>query len=288
MATHTSFQHDAHCPEISPLDCADPDFDTTPHIHDQGLTLTRLNTDVGLGLGRGWQARVSVPFDVKFMSIEYRDMQDRPYEPEYGNIHHRNERLSGFGDGRFQFYYLKSVSDEWTIGGGFGTMLPLGRTEENPYTLTLKSLEHQHVQMGAGTWDPVFSITAVRMGHRWGAQINASGRLPLMENSHGFRSSPTAQVEVGPSYRLTAKWTLTAGALGVHEWPAEWDGEPDPMTGRTAILASTSVIHRFNPTVALMTQVSSTIAQWSKEVLIQQFFIGSVGVTVTPARKNSD
>jgi hypothetical protein len=215
-------------------------------------------------------------------------MQDRPYVPDYGNIHHRNERLIGFGDGKFQLNYLKSVSDEWTIGGGFGTMLPLGRTEENPYQLTRQSQEHQHVQMGTGTWDPIFSATAVWMGHQWGMQANAGGRLPLYENSRGFRSSPSVQLEVGPSYRLTSKWMLTAGALGIHEWPAEWDGETDIKTGRTAILASTSVIHRFNPTVALMTQVSSTIAQWSKEVLIQQFFIGSVGVTVTPARKKSN
>ena len=276
------FQHDAHCPEISPIDCAQPDFDTTPHIHDQGMTLTRVNTDIGVGLSKNWQVRTSLPFDVKFMTIEYWDKQGNPYVPDYGNIHHRNETLIGFGDGKLEFKYLKKKTDEWTVGGGLGSMLPLGRTEENPYKLAEQSQEHQHVQMGAGTWDPVMSFTAVWMGQTWGVQINTEGRLPLYENSYGFKTSPSIQLEVGPSYRVSTKWMLTAGILSTREGVAYWDGKPDIKTGRTAILVSGASIYRFNPSVAFMLQMSSTVAQWSKETLIQQFLVGSAGVTWTP------
>jgi hypothetical protein len=287
MGTHTSFQHDAHCPEISPVDCENPDFDPTPHIHDQGMTLTRLNTNIGVGLNKGWQARLSLPLDVKLMTIKYSDKQGNTYVPDYGNIHHRNETLIGLSDGKLEFKYLKKTSEQWTFGGGIGSMLPLGKTEENPYKLTKQSKEHQHIQMGAGTWDPVLSFTSVWMDHTWGVQINAGGRLPLYENSNGFKTSPSAQVEIGPSYRLSAKWMLTAGILGTHEWVAYWDGEPDPKTGRTALLVSGAGIYRFNPSVALMMQMSSTVAQWSKETLIQQFLIGSAGVTWTPNKNKS-
>ncbi|MGB0637704.1 MAG: hypothetical protein ACPGTU_00125 [Myxococcota bacterium] len=244
--------------------------------------MTRLHTNLGVGLDNGWQVRLAIPFDIKFMTIEYRDKQGNAYVPDYGNIHHRNETISGFGDGKLELKYLKQTSTQWTLGGGVGSMLPLGKTEENPYQLAKESKEHQHVQMGAGTWDPVLSFTAVWMDDTWGMQINADGRLPLYENSRGFKPSPSLQIEVGPSYRLSTKWMLTAGVLGTHEWIAYWDGEPDPKTGRTAILLSGSGIYRFNPSLAAMMQVSSTVAQWSTETLIQQFLIGSAGLTWTP------
>ncbi len=251
------------------------------------MTLTRLNTDIGVGLNNAWQARLSLPFDVKFMTIEYWDKHGRPYVPDYGNIHHRNETLVGLGDGKLEFRYLTKPNDDWTIGAGIGSMLPLGTTEENPYKLAAQSKMHQHMQMGSGTWDPVMSLNAVWMADTWGMQMNADGRLPLYENTHGFKTSPSVQMELGPSYRISTKWMVTGGVLGRHEWVARWDGEPDPKTGRTAILLSGTGIYRFNPSVAVMMQASSTVAQWSKETLIQQFFIGSVGVTWTPNKNKA-
>jgi hypothetical protein len=80
---------------------------------------------------------------------------------------------------------------------------------------------------------------------------------------------------------------LTAGLLGTREWVSYWDGDPDPKTGRTAILGSAAGIYRFNPSLAVMMQMSTTVAQWSEETLIQQFFIGSAGLTWTPNKNKS-
>ena len=98
--THIAFSHDAHCPEISPLVCADPDIEMLPHEHHQGVTMLRYQTTVSFGLGNGWQVMGMIPVDAKLLSIEYTTMDGQPYDPPYGDIHHRNETLFGLGDGR--------------------------------------------------------------------------------------------------------------------------------------------------------------------------------------------
>ena len=280
-----AFSHDAHCPEISPIHCADPDFEIIHHEHHQGIGLSRLQATVSFGLGQGWQAMAQLPFDVKFLTIEYTTPDGKPYDPPYGNIHHREETLVGPGDGRAELQRFRRVGDSWVLGGGIGSTIPMGRTEENPYALTKQGLTHQHIQMGGGTFDPVASLTAIGTGHQWGFVSNASGRLSLYENGYGFQPSPTVQVSAGPSYRVSAKLMATADLTFKHAWQATWDGEPDRMTGRTAVDFGSSVIYRFNPRVAVMGQGRTTLAQWSKEALLIQKFVGSVGVSFTPSGK---
>lgn len=284
-ATHMTFSHDAHCPEISPTLCADPDVEIVEHEHRQGIGLNRAQATVSIGFGQGWQTKLVLPFDVKPLTIEYATSDGAPYTPPYGNIHHRNETLIGLGDGRVELQRVVRTERGLVVGAGLGTMIPLGQIEENPYALSAEGRKHQHIQMGSGTADPVASLTAIHSSHRWGAIANASGRLPLYENRHGFKPSPILQANVGPSYRFTAKTMAIVDTSLKHSWQAEWDGEPDIMTGRTAVDLGLAVIHRFNPTLALMTQGRTTVAQWSKEALLLQRFIGTVGVSFTPAGK---
>ncbi len=51
--THTSFSHEAHCPEISPLDCADPSFEiegrvTLKQWSDEAQIIQRFVGTMGL------------------------------------------------------------------------------------------------------------------------------------------------------------------------------------------------------------------------------------------------
>ena len=216
--THIAFSHDAHCPEISPRVCADPDIEMLPHEHHQGVTMLRYQTTASVGLGGGWQVMGMIPVDAKLISIEYTTMDGEPYDPPYGDIHHRNETLFGLGDGRIEAQYFFRVADGWVLGGGLGATVPLGRTEENPYALAERSEKHQHMQMGSGTVDPAFSLSSAWTGAKWGGDahvqreharggespwLQAHARPPVQRRSdlhhqpelhHDSRSQPRARV----------------------------------------------------------------------------------------------
>jgi len=272
------------CPEISPLDCAE--LEIIDHEHRQTMLLMRLQPSLSVGLGRGWQAMLRVPYDTKVMGIEYTDLQGNPYDPPYGDIHHRNETLTGLGDSELELQYFWSPKNKWVLGGGLGSTLPFGRTEEDPYIRASRSLRHQHIQMGSGNFDPIMSITSVWSDHRWGFTAQSTGRLALSENNKEYRPSSSLQVTVGPTYRVTSKLMLTTNIGTQKDWQAEWAGDPDPMSGRTLFTVGGSVIQRFTPTLAIMGQMRATVFQRSIEDTIIQPIVGSVGVSVTPPEKN--
>jgi hypothetical protein len=258
-----------------------------PHEHHQGITMTRMQTSASLGLGSGWQVIGRLPIDAKFMSIDYTTPDGQPYTPPYGNIHHRNETLAGFGDAQLEIQHFTRSGESWVIGAGVGLTIPLGRTEENPYALTEQGESHQHMQMGSGTVAPIFSASALWMGHQWGGLISSNGRLPMAANSKGYRPSSSIQLSAGPSYRFTSKLMMTSSLSLTRESQAEWQGIPDPMSGSTVVMGGGAVIFRFTPMLASMVQVRTTIAHWSEKPQIRQNFIGSVGLSWTPGGKGS-
>ena len=280
--THIAFSHDAHCPEISPRVCADPDIEMLPHEHHQGVTMLRYQTTASFGLGGGWQVMGMIPVDAKLLSIEYTTMDGEPYDPPYGDIHHRNETLFGLGDGRVEAQYFFRAAEGWVLGGGLGATVPLGRTEKNPYALAARSEKHQHMQMGSGTVDPAFSLSSVWSGAKWGGSLTSSGSMPLMESRHGYMPTPILQVSGGPSYVINSSLITTAEVSLWREWQAKWDGVPDRMSGRTVLTAGGALIYRLNPSWATMVQGHSTLGQWSDAGLILQRFKGTIGVSWTP------
>jgi hypothetical protein len=275
--------HPAVCPEISPVHCAEagglPD-----HSHHQTMVLTRLNGLLAVGLGKGLQAKVELPLDLKRMSIEYLDHSGAPYTPPYAGNHHRNETLTGLGDGRVQLEVYTRLGESWVVGGGLGASVPTGRTEEDPYALAAQSLKHQHIQMGSGTVDPVGSLTAVYGGHQWGMTASMQGRMPVMHSAKDYKPVGSVSTSVGPTYQITSKLMLLGGAEVLWESQAYWGDRPDPMSGRTAIVGAGGAVYRFNPTVAVMGQARVTAAQWSVADQINQRFIGVAGVTITPQK----
>ncbi len=282
-ATQIFVTHDAVCPEISPVHCAEPGG-LPFHTHHQGMQLARLNGLVAVGLGKGLQVKGELPLDRKKMTIEYKDKDGKAYDPPYQNIHHRNEVLMGPGDGRLHLEYFHSVGKTWTLGGSTGATIPLGKTEVDPYELTEKSLSHQHIQMGSGVVSPVASLRVIQQGHRWGMMASAQGLMSLYHNDKNYKPSSSMTLSAGPTFRITSKVMLFGSVEVLKETQAFWGEDADPMSGRTAIIGSGGVVYRFNPTVALMAQGRGTMAQWSTADLITQHFIGVAGVTFTPQK----
>ena len=286
MASTTQIEvtHDAVCPDISPVHCEELGG-LPPHTHHQTMNMTRMNSLLAVGLGKGFQVKGEVPFDYKVMGIEYKDDQGKPYEPPYGGIHHRNETLKGLGDARVRLEYYANAKKDWVVGGGLGTTIPIGKTEEDPYELSEKSLTHQHIQMGSGTFNPVLNLKAIYSGHQWGMVSTLQTKLSLSENDKSYKPSNAVRLTAGPTYRATAKWMLVASGDVLHETQAYWGDRADPMSGRTAIFGSASVVYRFNTTVAMMLQGQLTAAQWSVTDQITQPFVGVAGITLTPQKR---
>jgi hypothetical protein len=76
----------------------------------------------------------------------------------------------------------------WRLTARAGLTIPLGRTEEDPFALGDMGLQHQHIQLGTGTANPV---VAAEIGRSWGAWRAVGFGLTqqvVYENSKGYQA----------------------------------------------------------------------------------------------------
>ncbi len=228
------------------------------HWHDQRIAWLRLDPTVTVGLGEGWQVSAQVPFDVRDVSIVYTLPDATPYDPPYADIHHRDETIAGLTDGSLVVRKFAFVG-MWLLGGGLGASLPLGRAEEDPFAFTEQGLTHQHVQLGSGTFVPMVTADAVRMGARWGFLASASARLPLYSNGEGYRPPTSVSGSLGPAFRPVKPVQLVLTAEAMHETPERWAGEP--YGGRTSAVGALAALYTLSPDVVLQAQARATVWQ---------------------------
>lgn len=167
-----------------------------------------------------------LPFDLKDQRVRYTTLAGEPFDPPYGDIHHRTERLSGFSDGELLASF--SVGGGWILGAGF--TLPIGETEPDPIEAGRQGEKHQHIQFGSGTVDPRLAIQWSRPLGRVRLTASADARLPLYENRHGFKAPATIRWSVGPSLPIGTTG-LAAQLAGQYQAIGKWNGEVDEGTG---------------------------------------------------------
>lgn len=194
------------------------------------------------------------------LGITYTTPDKAPYTPPYGNNHHRDEVLWGPTDGRTMLWRYAAPRSWLVVGGGVGATLPLGRTEEDPFALAAQGMEHQHFQLGSGTFDPVASGQALLNGTRWGGWLSVDARVPVVENSKGYRPPRSIAVSAGPSFRVIPDLQVLATADGLYETPEAWDGEP--YGGREVVTTSLAAIYSLSPRLVLQGQGRTTV--WQK------------------------
>ena len=216
------------------------DLIDTP-LHRHRVTLSTYRIDVGLQylLSDQWMLQANVPYAVKDQdaSIEWLD----PVSPEdeqailrSRDIHHRDETYTGLSDADvflgYKFRGLFKTGDN--LFARFGTTVPIGRTEENPWKLGDAGIEHLHIQFGTGTFNPVanlqYSLPLFGSG-----TINASARgtFPFYENSKTYRGPIELSYTAGFMYRLFNWLSFNGNYLGFYQSAAAWDGERDINTG---------------------------------------------------------
>jgi hypothetical protein len=258
--------HESHCPDIGPI-CAERD--EPPQIHDQTFHNFELRATAEYGFAEHWSAEAQIPFRITSTRIEYKRLDGTVFEPDYANIHHRDETLVGLSDPWL------SARTHWTfadirLSGRLGVTIPLGRTEPNPFVLGEMGREHQHIQFGTGTFNPLAGIELAWALDDWMLRTYAQGIVMLYENSHGYRAGHRIGGGVSADYAFVERFRASAGIDILHEEPERWDGAimQDGNLGRTDVLAGVGVSYvteRSAATVTVKTPVYQDIVQAGDE-----------------------
>jgi hypothetical protein len=234
--------HTATCPEIGPI-CAERD--EPPQLHDQRFNIGEVRLSAAYGLWRWLGVEAQLPLRLNHTTVEYTRLDGSAFEPDYEQIHHRDETLVGPGDpwllarGDFRVGTIALVAK-------MGASLPVGSTEENPFALGDMGLPHQHIQFGAGTVAPIAALSSsMPLGPSWRAMAHAQAQLFVASNHHGYRPGNrfTAGLSGGRSF---GAFTGLLGLEVATERSERWNGEvlQDGNLGRTDLLAGAVASYR--------------------------------------------
>lgn len=233
--------HESECPDIGPV-CAERE--EPPQLHDQMFYIAELRSILEYGLTENISVEMQLPLKLSRTTVQYRRLDGTVFEPDYVNIHHRNETLFGIGDP------WVSGRIHWRIGslqlaGRVGVSLPLGTTEENPFALGRAGLEHQHIQFGTGTFNPLLALEGDYPVGRLTLRGYAQAQLVLYENAKGFRSGDRYGGGVSGEGVVIGGLRASASVDVISEQPERWDGsvQQDGNLGRTDLLVGISVAY---------------------------------------------
>lgn len=242
--------HEAGCEDLAT--CSEVPIQPLHH-HDQRLTPIEARLQGEYSISDVWGVELQVPLRTVFAQVKYETPDGASYEPLDEGVHHRDEVLFGLGDpwllGRAQF----GLGDiDFILRAGVS--LPFGHTEENPFELGDRGEEHQHVQMGTGTFDPIASVDVERRWRRLFLRGYVLGTAALYENHHGFRSPLRTQGGAYGGALWEAGTSAEAGLELMHETPERWDGdvEQDGSLGRTELLAGIGIAQALGHTSLLL------------------------------------
>lgn len=250
-ATTMHVVHPEACPEIGPV-CRQRN--EPPQQHDQRFYVGELRPIVALGLTSMFAVEAQIPVRVVNTTITFRRLDGTAFAPDYENIHHRNETLTGFADPWLLARASGKVGDlRVTTRAGLG--LPVGSTEDDPFARGRAGLSHQHIQFGTGTFYPVFAIDAgapladgfVRVGGYAQALVFAYANGRGYHAGNRYASGIFGDVEIlAPTLRVG----LSADLL--NEQPERWAGvvQQDGNVGRTDVLVGGAVSYVFGKVLA--------------------------------------
>lgn len=237
-------RHDDGCVDVD-------DCDKVPvqpqYVHDQFILPSEVRATVDWGFSGSLGLEAQVPVRVVYTTIDYETPTGESYEPLDADVHHRDETLVGLGDPQLSLRLSGVVADTWWVVGRVGTSLPLGRTEPDPFAAGDRGEEHQHIQFGTGTFDPILGVEVARGFGRM--QFAAYGQIQaaLYENEHGFQAGATSLVGVQGGWRLAERFVMQTSFEWFRQGPETWDGEEqqDGILGRDELLVGLGTAFSF-------------------------------------------
>ena len=257
-ATTMRVVHSEYCPEIGPI-CnqrAEP-----PQLHDQRFYVAELRPIVAFGLTDVFGLELQVPVRLVKTTIVFRRLDGTAFEPDYVNIHHRNETLFGLAD-PWLLGRATAPIDTLTVTGRAGVGLPIGSTEEDPFARGRAGLPHQHIQFGTGTFYPVLALDARLDLGRFGFSGYGQTLLFVYENGHGYQAGNRYMGGVSGDIEVVPEFRAGVGADILNEQPERWGGivQQDGNVGRTDLLVGGNLSYRID-TLTLSLSVKAPVYQ---------------------------
>lgn len=230
LGTYVQTQHDAH--ETVAGQVADV-------VHDQSLLVTEARLSVDVGIARRFGATLMVPARMIGSSIRYLDTSGGEVMLDAPNIHHRDETVSGLGDPMLLGSATGALGS-WRFTARAGLTIPLGRTEEDPFAAGDLGLEHQHIQMGTGTLNPILAAEAARSWGKWRFGAFALSQQVVYANGRGYQAGDRYAGGVALRRRLGERWSVRGGIDALGETAERWGGviyTDDGNRGRFDLIA---------------------------------------------------
>ena len=221
-----------------------PEGDPIEVEHDQTIRLGEMRIFAELGIADDLGIAVAVPVRLVDSEIRYIDDEGNRVAIADGDIHHRNETLTGIAD-PWVLAHRRIHVGRYTFDLRGGLSLPLGETEDNPFTPEAETMPHQHVQFGTGTFNPIVGIEVDRSGFY---RAHFLTQQVLYENDRGYMAGDRYVAGIGiTAPGLWRIWT----ELGVdlqYESAERWDSTvhtDDGNQGRTDVVLVAALSRRF-------------------------------------------
>jgi len=239
-----------------PAGCADvTDCDEVPvqplHDHEVVMVPVELGLSGEWAFDDRWGVEASLPVRSVWTSVSYQTPDGADYVPLDADVHHRDETVAGLADGRLMARYGRSLGGVW-IAARLGTTVPLGATEEDPFTAGDVGKKHQHIQLGSGAFEPVMSLDATWGGISQQTTAYVTLQQPLYANDKGFEAGRRLLAGAQVGWKAAPDVLLSLlGEVG-HEGGEQWQGvvRSDGMTGLTEVRTGASFLWR-SPAVTL-------------------------------------
>lgn len=233
-----------------PAGCADlNNCDEVPvqplHDHQVLLAPVELGLSGEWAFNDRWGAEVSLPVRSVWASVSYHTPDGADYVPKDAEVHHRDETVAGLADGRLMARYGRSVAGVW-VAARVGSTVPLGATEEDPFSAGDVGKKHQHIQLGSGAFEPVVSLDATWGGISQQTTAYATLQQPLYANDKGYEAGRRLLAGAQVGWKAAPDLLLSLiGEVG-HEGGERWQGvvRSDGMTGLTEVRTGASLLWR--------------------------------------------
>lgn len=227
------------------------------HQHNVALDLTRYEASLSRTFDDHWDAVLRIPYLIKDQTATVsfpNPMTGEEREAALRNnyIHHRTDTYQGFGDAEFSVGWRRKN----LLGAGsitrfsFGLTLPLGDTGPDPWVLGDAGLQHTHIQMGNGTFDPIVDFYAgFPLSDKWALSLYGKARIPLYENDEGYRGSAEGSLIPRITYLPAKKLSLSAGLAANWYGYSYWNGKRDEDSGQFTLNATLSAGLKLSDTI---------------------------------------
>ena len=218
-----------------------------PHRHEVKLNVVRFDVGLKYRISQQWRLEAALPYEIKDQTAGIPDIEsvDDPDQKDamlrYQNIHHRNQTYRGISDMDILLGYNRQgiLMENDSLTAKFGTTIPLGKTEDDPWKLGAMGKEHLHIQFGTGTFNPIGDLRySIPIYGGLAANASVRGKVPFYENSKTYRGSWDVTYSAGFNYRLNDWLSVQTSYLGLYQSYAHWAGDIDINTGLQFSMAS--------------------------------------------------